>query len=131
MGRPKDNLIGQRFGRLIVEEATDDFLRGNAVWVCRCDCGRLTRATSGPLKSGGKSSCGCLKREMSAAKIKKIHGDRHPPNYKGRYEQVTFRLLTEEFAAIKSAAEAQGKSLSSLVRETLATAGLLTPSLGS
>ncbi|HQV53972.1 MAG TPA: hypothetical protein PLX17_00575 [Chitinophagaceae bacterium] len=54
------NLIGERFGRLLVLSRTDN--KGtHAAWICRCDCGEETIVSSASLKTGHTKSCGCLK----------------------------------------------------------------------
>lgn len=42
-------------------------------WLCRCDCGQETVASAGGLTSGRTQSCGCLRRELVAAKNRR-HG---------------------------------------------------------
>ncbi|MDO5398565.1 MAG: hypothetical protein Q4G33_11625 [bacterium] len=64
----KIHMIGQRFGRLVVERYAGIKRRGktneaNKLWQCKCDCGKLTFATTGDLRSGGRKSCGCLKKQ--------------------------------------------------------------------
>lgn len=67
------DLTGERFGRLFVFERADKTAGGKQRWRCLCDCGKETFVTTGHLKSGHSSSCGCLGIERaSAAKIK--HG---------------------------------------------------------
>lgn len=56
------NLVGQRFGRLLVQVRDGNIGRG-AAWLCRCECGKVTRASTGAIKSGHKRSCGCLNAE--------------------------------------------------------------------
>lgn len=53
------NLVGQRFGKLVVLE--DDGMRKHrsVYWKCQCDCGKIHRAVSTDLKNGKVSSCGC------------------------------------------------------------------------
>lgn len=66
------NLCGQRFGRLLVVE----FLRyapNGKVYKVLCDCGNITECTTGRLRTGNTQSCGCLKRELVAAK-NFVHG---------------------------------------------------------
>ena len=63
------NLIGQRFGRLIVLEKTNERKHGNIVWKCLCDCGKEHYAYTNLLISGGCRSCGCLQKES----VQKIH----------------------------------------------------------
>lgn len=57
-------LSGQRFGRLIVLEESgrrSKFI----LWLCRCDCGKLSTVYSCNLRSGHTVSCGCVKRERT------------------------------------------------------------------
>jgi len=56
MVETRSNLIGQRFGKLIVIK----YLLKEAKWLCRCDCGGLTKAGTTDLTSGKRISCGCL-----------------------------------------------------------------------
>lgn len=78
MGRPID-LTGQKFGRLTVIERADGYIGRNGKprrrWLCECDCGERTLATTQDLRKGDKKSCGCLKRELSVSMNTK-HGDK-------------------------------------------------------
>lgn len=60
----KENLVGQRFGRLIVLEDTGKRVYKSVVWKCRCDCGNIIEIYAPNLKSGDTRSCGCLHREQ-------------------------------------------------------------------
>lgn len=62
------NLIGQRFGRLVVLQRSVKNLNKKAYWVCRCDCGNLTTAYTGQLNSKQKQSCGCIVIELCKAR---------------------------------------------------------------
>lgn len=53
----KNDLTGQRFGRLTVKEYA-----GNSKWTCVCDCGNETKVLTSKLKNGHTQSCGCLRR---------------------------------------------------------------------
>lgn len=56
----KKNLIGQRFGRLVViKESPIRTTNGQVCWVCQCDCGNTVEVRSGNLQSGNTSGCGC------------------------------------------------------------------------
>ena len=57
------DLIGQTFNYLTVIELSDkpDPSRARP-WKCRCTCGNITYASSNKLISGGKKSCGCIKK---------------------------------------------------------------------
>jgi hypothetical protein len=59
------NLIGQTFGQLTVESRAG---RGNrtVLWLCRCSCGNTTEVTTGNLRGGRTSSCGCTRRAKLA-----------------------------------------------------------------
>lgn len=58
------DIVGQRFGRLTVaERAGKDTSGKNILWLCYCDCGGSTKATTGHLRSGHTQSCGCLAHE--------------------------------------------------------------------
>lgn len=69
MARVPPNLIGQRFGRLVVEKrhgSVNHAGYSRATWFCRCDCGGTAVVTTSNLKGGGSNSCGCLKVEHAA-----------------------------------------------------------------
>lgn len=55
------NLIGQRFGMLTVISRTENDKRGDAMFLCHCDCGKEKIISSHNLKSGNSKSCGCTK----------------------------------------------------------------------
>ena len=58
------NLIGRTFGRLTVVERAGS-VGDKVCWLCRCDCGNSTKATSNNLKRGFVTSCGCYRREFT------------------------------------------------------------------
>jgi len=72
MGRPVSNLAGLKFGRLTVIQRTGSIL-GSTLWKCRCECGIEKHFDAGHLKYGLTKSCGCLRKELSAARSRK-HG---------------------------------------------------------
>ena len=60
------NLIGQRFGKLIVVDRAEDYIyesKGKITtapqWWCQCDCGNMIIAQGGNLRSGNTTNCGC------------------------------------------------------------------------
>ena len=55
------NITGQRFSRLVVVEYRGIGKRGNAMWLCRCDCGTETIVNGSLLRLGNTKSCGCLR----------------------------------------------------------------------
>lgn len=60
------NLLGQRFGRLVVIEETNKRKRRTVVWKCKCDCGQVCYVDTTSLVSGHTQSCGCLQRDRAA-----------------------------------------------------------------
>ncbi len=68
--RRSANLVGQRFGRLVVTSQGPDILRGgrtNLGWMCACDCGERRHLTSNALLTGNTRSCGCYNRDQITA----------------------------------------------------------------
>lgn len=59
------DITRQRFTRLLVVEYL-----GRSKWRCRCDCGTEIVAHRSNLKSGQTGSCGCLQRELAAARLR-------------------------------------------------------------
>lgn len=59
--REYPSLIGERFGKLTVEQQLPSDKRGQRRWLCRCDCGNTHIATTGNLNSGHTTNCGCKK----------------------------------------------------------------------
>jgi hypothetical protein len=48
-----DDIIGQRFGSLVVTGERDGMF-----WICQCDCGQVAKALAGGLNRGSAASCG-------------------------------------------------------------------------
>lgn len=71
----RENIIGQRFNRLVVIE--DDGTRsskGEIKWLCQCDCGHLYHALGHRLKHGLTKSCGCLNDDKKRERFKDLSG---------------------------------------------------------
>jgi 5-methylcytosine-specific restriction endonuclease McrA len=67
MGKFMD-LVGQRFGRLVVIRKGSYYLRSGVRrfrWECICDCGNIIEVRGDALKSGNTKSCGCLHSEVA------------------------------------------------------------------
>lgn len=67
------DLKGMVFGRLTVLEVSKISKSSETLCLCRCVCGNVVQVKTGNLKSGRTKSCGCLRKEVSAAKLKS-HG---------------------------------------------------------
>lgn len=68
------NLIGQRFGHLVIIERSSKKLTysDGVAWVCQCDCGNQIITTTSQLNSGNTSSCGCYHKSEGEEIIKQI-----------------------------------------------------------
>lgn len=67
------DLTGQRFGRWIVIERSENSPIGHTGWLCRCDCGTEKVVDAWNLRNGRSKSCGCLRTEMTK-KNALVHG---------------------------------------------------------
>lgn len=85
------DLMGLRFGRLIVLSRAQSNYRCDAMWKCLCGCGKSIIVRAWCLRSGNTRSCGCLQREVTALnglKNKKhghnrrLGGSRPTPEYR-------------------------------------------------
>lgn len=79
-GRPLLDLVGMRFGCLVVIRRAVNRKNKQARWYCQCDCGNFSIVYGYLLRSGKTKSCGCLKREVAhviyteIGKRKRKHG---------------------------------------------------------
>lgn len=78
------DLIGERFGRLIVTGRAPDIIdkksqKHKSCWYCDCDCGTKNKIVIGSaLTSGAIRSCGCLHDEVASEHFKKsTHGKKY------------------------------------------------------
>jgi hypothetical protein len=70
MGRKRVDLLGMRFGKLIVKSKNEIRAKHGAVmWLCICDCGKERLAMAVNLRQGNATSCGCESYET-----RKLHG---------------------------------------------------------
>lgn len=73
MGKVRD-LVGHRFGRLVVLEMTERNRSGNVLWKAQCDCGVVRVVAGDHLCRGTTRSCGCFSREVISNR-NTTHGD--------------------------------------------------------
>ncbi len=57
------NLIGQRFGKLVVICRSENLPPNQTMWLCQCDCGVVKPIRAQTLKDGRSTTCGCSKYE--------------------------------------------------------------------
>lgn len=77
------DLVGQRFGRLVVSERLERSGCGATKWLCKCDCGNLVSVQYSNLKSGATKSCGCLNQENREKRNRK-----HGGSFRGKTERL-------------------------------------------
>ncbi len=75
MSKYKD-ITNERFGKLVVINRAEN-KRRDALWLCKCDCGKFITVKTFNLNSGLTKSCGCLKNKNCHKKYNqyKITGD--------------------------------------------------------
>jgi len=78
------DLTGQRFGKLSVIQRAGSDKKGNALWLCKCDCGNTKALLGWVLRRGKAKSCGCLHSETISkinSQQKRTHGETHTRLY--------------------------------------------------
>lgn len=69
------DLIGQRFGKLVVIAHSHDIPRKPRgvipYWLCRCDCGNQKAICQWALTRGLTKSCACLSRQLASERSRK------------------------------------------------------------
>lgn len=70
----KENLIGQKFGRLtVIKQVEKPKTRSGALryWLCKCECGsdKDVIVSTSDLKEQHTMSCGCLQKELAAKRL--------------------------------------------------------------
>ena len=85
------NLLGQRFGKLLVIEKAPNKNK-DTYWKCQCDCGNITNITTRNLMSGNSTSCGCNTTSKGESKIENILKENNI-NYIKEYSNPTCKFI--------------------------------------
>ncbi len=80
----KQNLIGQRFGFLMVI-GPYKIINKCTIWVCKCDCGNTIDIRAGNLKSGNSTKC--VKCQSNAYRVDELK--RNNPVYNTYYNMLS------------------------------------------
>lgn len=67
--RPIRNLVGRRFGKLVVQRT--GIKHNKLAWICHCDCGNTAYVREANLIGGNTNSCGCLRAEANKSRARK------------------------------------------------------------
>lgn len=70
------NLTGKKFGRLTAVKKIGIDKRGQAIWLCKCECGNTIETITNRLTMGKTKSCGCLALE-NKRNLHITHGKSH------------------------------------------------------
>ncbi len=65
------DLLGKRFGRLVVIAKTKKRQFASIIWLCQCDCGAKNKVNGSSLRRGITTSCGCYRKEWGKRNAKK------------------------------------------------------------
>ena len=70
MSKPLD-LVGERFGSLVVTSRAENSRTGKTMWLCQCDCGEKKVIFATSLTRGLTRSCGCLNKSVAMERMRK------------------------------------------------------------
>lgn len=73
----KNDITGQKFGKLTALYRTKLDKNGHSYWMCQCECGNQKEIASSNLKDGKTTSCGCYHKQIISEKyLKNIIGQK-------------------------------------------------------
>ena len=75
-----EEMIGNRYSRLVVEEDVGSDKWGAKLISCRCDCGKTIICRAAHVRDGSTHSCGCMARDKITATLT-THGMAGVPEY--------------------------------------------------
>ena len=72
------DITGEKFGKLKVLRRVENNRRGDAMWLCQCECGNTKIVRGYNLRSGHTKSCGCYIVELTVKRQLKHGLSKHP-----------------------------------------------------
>lgn len=98
------DLIGKRFGKLVVLSEYGRNKNRSVTWLCHCDCGNDVVRSSHGLISGNVQSCNCLRGEVKAMPLGESAINSLMATYKRRAKgkEREFTLTKEQFVHLTS-----------------------------
>lgn len=84
----KFDIVGNRYGRLIIKEFSHSNKKRESMYLCLCDCGNEKIITRQHLIEGTAKSCGCYRKEITAKNSFK-HGQTESITYKSWKNMIT------------------------------------------
>jgi len=76
----RKQIIGKKFGRLLITDYKIGTIKNKARVICKCDCGNIKIVNICNIKRGLTLSCGCLQKEK-ASQAQINHGMSGKPEY--------------------------------------------------
>lgn len=61
----RKNLLDKRFNKLVVKKFLYTNHYNRAIWLCECDCGKITNVSTDSLTTNNTQSCGCYKSKRT------------------------------------------------------------------
>ncbi len=92
------NLLGRKFGRLIVTDMAESRSASGAYWHCRCDCGNVSVVAACKLTAGSTVSCGCHRTEV---RINHVHGMANKKRTYKTWKQMRQRCNNKSYSGYK------------------------------
>lgn len=90
------NILGMRFGRLIVSNKIHSSIGNKTYYLCICDCGNTKKIQKSALMAGKTQSCGCKKIEKQI-RCGEIIGDTWTAiKNNAKYRNIEFELTIQE-----------------------------------
>lgn len=77
-------MIGKRYGKLVVQKEIESKTRKKHLFLCKCDCGNDYIADGSRLKSNHVRSCGCLPHKVTTTTIETGYTKGYPDLYRKR-----------------------------------------------
>lgn len=87
-----DEIIGKRFGRLVVTDWTTKNNRTR--YICQCDCGNQMTTSYDQLNRGKTKSCGCLRKDEASKRIESTYELRDKATKKARIDGTNVFTLS-------------------------------------
>lgn len=92
----KIQMIGRRFWRLTVISEHKKDNDPNIYYICRCDCGSISKPINGmSLRRGETKSCGCYAREKAIEKLPLAHDGARKHGFGGTRIYQTFQDMKQ------------------------------------
>ncbi len=88
------DLMCQKFGRWRVVQELGTGIRGQAIWLCKCDCREERVIRCGELRSGRTKSCGCYRADRIRELWAGVSGPDHP-KYAGGVRAAAIKFYDE------------------------------------